>query len=49
MKVYKRDKKKVMRSIPGISSHGNSIFIENSVYTLTRVDSTTWMFTEVKR
>ena len=46
MKVYTRDKKKVMRALPGISMYGDSIFINKSVYTFTRSDDNhAWMFT----
>jgi len=44
MKVYVRDKKKVMRAIPGITIHGKTIFIHKSVYTLSRTDKHDWMF-----
>jgi len=44
MKVYYRDKKKVMRAIPGVTMHHSTIFIDKSVYTLTRTDDFSWMF-----
>jgi len=36
MKVYYRDKSKVMRAIPGVTIHNSTIFINKSVYTLSR-------------
>jgi hypothetical protein len=44
MKVYYRDQSKVMRAIPGIIMHGKTIFIDKSVYTLSRTDAYDWMF-----
>jgi len=44
VKVYARDKSKVMRAIPGITYIKGTLFIDKSVYTLARTDSIDWMF-----
>jgi len=43
-KVYVRDARKVMRAIPGLSIHVETIFVDQSVYTLARVDDYSYMF-----
>jgi len=43
MKVYYRDKSKVMRAIPGITYDNGNIFIEKSVYTITRKNIIHWV------
>jgi len=48
MKVYYRDKSKVMRAIPGLTIHRSTIFIDKSVYTLTRTDDYDWMFVVIE-
>jgi hypothetical protein len=48
MKVYVRDKSKVMRAIPGVTIHNSTIFINKSVYTLSRTDDFSWMFVVIE-